>query len=352
LTRKGRLLIRLGSLGDVVLATAVANAAMAKWGPHCLDVLVKAEWEGIWENHPAVRHRIAWAADRRGPSGLVRLARRLAKTGYRATLDLQSSPRTRLLTALAGLSDVRRPRLRRRERRRLVHLHRGGPPPGYRVVDSFLATLGTGARALPSVHPDPDARARARALLPERGGLGLAPGARHATKRWPVERFVTLGREAATRGQVAVFFGPGEATLRREWEARWPADGGWVGIQERIPATSACLARLDRLVTNDTGLMHLAAAVGTPVVALFGPTVRNFGFAPAGEGHRLLEVDGLACRPCSLHGGPRCPREHFRCMLELDVGLVRDTLASPAPPREEIEAASSPAAARTLVQEN
>jgi ADP-heptose:LPS heptosyltransferase len=281
----------------------------------------------------------------------VRLARQLAGAGYRDTLDLQSSPRTRLLTGLAGLSNVRRPRLRRRERRRLLHLHHGGPSAGYRVLDSFLETLGKESRALPSIHPDPDARARARVLLPRRGGLGLAPGARHATKRWPLERFVAVGREAVSRGPVAVFFGPDEEALHREWEALWPADGSWIGIREAIPATSACLARLDHLVTNDTGLMHLAAAVGTPVVALFGPTVRNFGFAPAGEGHHVLEVDGLDCRPCSLHGGSRCPREHFRCMLELDVGMVRGILAVPPPSREEAGPASSPPAARTLAQE-
>ena len=61
--------------------------------------------------------------------------------------------------------------------------------------------------------------------------------------------------------------------------------------------------------------MHLAAAVGTPVVALFGPTVAEFGFVPAGPGHTVLERR-LDCRPCSVHGGPRCPLGHFRCMKE------------------------------------
>ena len=75
------------------------------------------------------------------------------------------------------------------------------------------------------------------------------------------------------------------------------------------------LGRLSALVTNDSGLMHLAAAVGTPVVALFGPTVTEFGFAPAGPGHQVLERP-LDCRPCSVHGTERCPRGHFRCMKE------------------------------------
>lgn len=351
MSRERRLLIRLGSLGDVVLATAVANAALGRWGPRCLDVLVKSEWSGVWANHPAVRRTISWKRGARGVRGTVRMAKRLRGTGYTGTLDLQASPRTQLLSLLAGLGTVRRPRLRRRERRLLVRLHRGGPPPDHRVLDAYLETLGPGVEALPSVHPGPDARARAQELLPERGGLGIAPGARHATKRWPLERFVRMGREAAARGPVAVFFGPGEAGLRREWEDLWPPGEGWTAVREGIPEVAACLARVDRLLTGDTGLMHLAAAVGTPVVALFGPTVRNLGFAPAGEGHRILEVADLACRPCTLHGGPRCPRGHFRCMLELDEGSVREALAAPLPERIATGPSASSLAAPTLAQE-
>jgi heptosyltransferase-2 len=83
---------------------------------------------------------------------------------------------------------------------------------------------------------------------------------------------------------------------------------------------------LGGLVSNDTGLMHAATAMGTPVIALFGPTVRQFGFAPTGAEDRILEVDNLSCRPCSLHGGSRCPRGHFRCMLGLDVATTMDAV--------------------------
>ena len=73
------------------------------------------------------------------------------------------------------------------------------------------------------------------------------------------------------------------------------------------------------VVAADTGPLHLACAVGTPVVALFGPTVRAFGFAPrvaAPEAASavVLEVEGLSCRPCTAIGGPTCPKGHFRCM--------------------------------------
>jgi heptosyltransferase-2 len=80
-------------------------------------------------------------------------------------------------------------------------------------------------------------------------------------------------------------------------------------------------------VGNDSGLTHLAVAVGVPAVVLFGPTVPEFGFTPAGP-HRVVERSDLACRPCAVHGGSRCPRQDHACLSELEVGRVLDALAT------------------------
>jgi len=324
-----RLLIRLGSMGDVVLATAAANALRAKWGDGSVDVLVKEEWAPLWRNHPAVGQILVW--NRRQPFGLWTWSRFLRKKAYKEVIDLQASPRTRTLLQLAGLRRVRRPRRYNLRRRMLVRWHRFGPPADYRVLDSFVAATGSGAPAPPSLHPGVEARAKATRLVPQsRALVGLAPGARHATKRWPVGRFVDLGRQLVASGNrpLPVFFGPDEDGLLAVWRTRWPGDGTWIPVREDLETTAACLGRLGALVSNDTGLMHAAAAMGTPVIAIFGPTVRQFGFAPWGTAHRIVEVDNLPCRPCSLHGGSRCPRGHFRCMLGLDVATVQDSLAA------------------------
>jgi heptosyltransferase-2 len=326
-----RLLIRLGSLGDVVLATAAANAAREAWGDGALDVLVKEEWSAVWDGHPAVRRVLAWPRRDRGPAGLPAMAARLRREGYRETIDLQGSPRTRLLTAAAGLRRVSRPRRRGLSRRLAVWTKHWGPPGDYRVVRSFVAARFPGTEALPSVHPGKASRDRAAALLGEaEGKLGLVPGARHVTKRWPLDRYVAVGRELVARGlvPVPVFFGPDEDALLDEWGERWPGEGEWIPVRGDLAVTAAALQRTAAVLTNDSGIMHLAAAVGTPVAAFFGPTVRSFGFPPAGPGHEILEVEGLGCRPCSLHGGSRCPRGHFRCMLDIDPSRALAVLES------------------------
>jgi heptosyltransferase-2 len=85
---------------------------------------------------------------------------------------------------------------------------------------------------------------------------------------------------------------------------------GILGLQE----TGAVIRRAEVLVSGDTGLMHMATGVGTPVVALFGPTVRQFGFFPYNAEHSSVVQLELACRPCSAQGGRACPLGHHRCL--------------------------------------
>ena len=83
-----------------------------------------------------------------------------------------------------------------------------------------------------------------------------------------------------------------------------------------LQETGACLARAAVVVSGDTGVMHMATGVGTPVVALFGPTVEPFGFFPYTRRAAVLERD-LGCRPCSAMGTERCPLGHHRCLEEI-----------------------------------
>ena len=90
--------------------------------------------------------------------------------------------------------------------------------------------------------------------------------------------------------------------------------------------SAAILLRAHLLVTNDSAPLHLAGAVGTPVVAIFGPTVPAFGFGPLGPDDVIVEEPGLECRPCSPHGPMTCPLGHHRCMLDISVDTVESAV--------------------------
>jgi heptosyltransferase-2 len=164
----------------------------------------------------------------------------------------------------------------------------------------------------------PAARARVARWLAERGldrqpFAALAPGAAHATKRWPIRHWIALAERLRTMGyELVAVGGADDRELANQLGPGVHNAAGEFTLQE----TGACLARAAVLVSGDTGVMHMATGVGTRVVALFGPTVELFGFFPYASGAAVLESDP-GCRPCSAMGTARCPLGHHRCLEEV-----------------------------------
>src|SRR5262249_44721336 len=139
--------------------------------------------------------------------------------------------------------------------------------------------------------------------------------------------YAELSRRLVERVSVVIVGGADDAGLGEE--IRRAAEGG-KGRHRVVNAcgkltlrqSAALIGRAQVLVTNDSAPLHLATAVGTPIVALFGPTVSEFGFGPVQPGDIALGIDGLRCRPCSPHGPPECPLGHHRCLRELTVEAV------------------------------
>jgi heptosyltransferase-2 len=182
------------------------------------------------------------------------------------------------------------------------------------VVGRYFET----AQAL-GIHDTGEAACLDLPPMPRERAIALAPGARHLTKRWPTKYFVSLAKHYAANGYAIRLFG---SSLERELCERVALGVGGTGVRNfagelSLSGTALELAKCAAAVTNDSGLMHLASAVGTPTLAVFGPTVKEFGFAPRAQSARIIENAGLYCRPCTTHGSERCPEGHFRCMLEV-----------------------------------
>ncbi|MEA1997292.1 MAG: glycosyltransferase family 9 protein, partial [Gemmatimonadota bacterium] len=94
-----------------------------------------------------------------------------------------------------------------------------------------------------------------------------------------------------------------------------------------IRASAAAVERSCCLITNDTGLMHIATATGTPVAAVFGPTTRHLGYFPYRADKKSVVIEEkLYCRPCTHNGRKRCPLRHFRCMLDIEPERVSEAV--------------------------
>jgi heptosyltransferase-2 len=153
--------------------------------------------------------------------------------------------------------------------------------------------------------------------------VALCPGAKHYTKRWPRDSFETLTDLVLSGSDmhIIVLGGSEDAPLGAALARRDPRVVNCCGSFSLLE-TAAAMDRCSVIVANDSGLMHMATARSVPVVAVFGSTVREFGFFPYNAVASVVEADGIPCRPCSHIGRARCPKGHFDCMRLIDAGRV------------------------------
>ncbi len=146
----------------------------------------------------------------------------------------------------------------------------------------------------------------------------LAPGAAHYTKRWPIEKFDQLIKELlqSTNKQIILLGNKEE----RKYASALVTSNRIINLAGQLTLLQAAviISRARVIVSNDSGLMHLATAVNTPVVSIFGSTVKELGFFPYKSVARVHEVNNLWCRPCSHIGRSRCPLGHFKCMQQIN----------------------------------
>jgi len=323
--------LRLSSLGDVVLTLPVVHALRAAWPQARLHYWVKEEFAGVVRFDPAIDHVRVLEKDARRIEDLVSMSAELEDCDL--IVDLHGNWRTRVLTTRQHAPVLRAPRYRWR-RSLWVHARWLRPAAVPRAGERFaaaLAPLGLSPAGPPRVAAGPDAERWAAGAWGDWAGaapiVGLCPGAAHPTKQWPVERWVELDTRLAREGVRRVWFSTAAERLKlAELSARAGADGNARWVCESLPHVAALFSRCAAVVSNDSGLMHLAAARGTRVVAIFGSTSPVLGFAPSGEGHAVL-CRNEPCQPCTLHGRASCPRGHFRCMTGIGAEQVHAALA-------------------------
>lgn len=325
------LLVRFSAIGDILLLTPLVRALRRKHPDARLTVVTRTGFAPLLERNPRISEVISWDP----LTSLSDLGRRLRGLEFTHRLDLHDSVRSRLLRWHAGGPWTTYPK-HRLARAALIHTHRDLYRDRRHVAERYFDA----ARGL-DVTPDggslemflskADLEAAegflaARGLGRSRQLIAVAPGAAHFTKRWPTHHWIALVRRLVEAGNdVIVLGGPhdlaiGEAVAAAGGESAATAAGAF-----DLPGSAALLKRTRALVSGDTGLMHLATAVETPVVALFGPTVEQFGFFPYRAKSAVLQRE-LSCRPCSAHGGPRCPLKHHRCLQDLQPSDVLEAL--------------------------
>ena len=320
------LIIRFSSLGDVVLTTAVLPNLKAKWPNSRVTFATKSAFLPVFERNPHVDEVLTFDEAEKPFSQLSATVR---ERHWDIVIDLHRNPRSWFLRLVSGGECTAVVEKAVAARYALLFTKRPSASLKKSVRERILDTLDiidvpvvSQETQLFPADPAPILQAWGASMNDRL--IGVAPGARHATKRWPVAKFAeAANRLGAFPNTTVVIVGDRAdkavaAEVASKLVVRHVNLAGKTTLSDLIAVTS----RFSLLLTNDSGLMHIGEALKVPLVALFGPTVRAFGFGPYRATSRVAEVINLPCRPCTLHGEERCPLGHHRCMEDLDVNAV------------------------------
>jgi lipopolysaccharide heptosyltransferase II len=362
-----RLLVRgVNWLGDAVMTTPALERTRERL-PDCrISLLTHQKLADLWKSHPAVDQVLTFN-DGEGPFAIARLLRR---QGFDTALLFPNSPRSALETWLARIprrigyarqwrnwfltqTVPSRPghvRMRKRSDREIKNLLQGADKPGNEVANAgrypagahqifdyltLAAVLGVDPAPLaPRLRIEPAEIETAEKVLRSRlqaGGstsssplfLGLNPAAAYGpAKIWPAERFAAAARAVSqeVRGVVwLIFGGAGEKDLCEQIKGMAAVEAINLAGETTLRQLMACLSICRLLLTNDSGPMHLAAALGTRVVVPFGSTAPELtGPGLPGDPHHILLRHPVPCSPCFRRA---CPID-LRCLKGIAVDEV------------------------------
>jgi lipopolysaccharide heptosyltransferase II len=334
------LIIRPRFLGDLILATGLAETIRKNNPAAQIWYLTETHYAEALDNHPLISGVLRLdARQKNNPFYLLGFYRRLRREKFDAVLDLFGNPRTAQMAFFSG-APVRVGFAGKGRNWAYTTIARPSSDPlpsGRRPVTEayldHLRALGfdTSTPYRTSLTVTPEEKSHVQKLF-ERAGLktgqkiaALAPGASWPAKQWPLEGFLELGHWLKREGVRPLYlFGPKEMDLAEEFQEHMDKD--WLFInQPNIRGLAAFIEAADILISNDSGPMHVGPAVGTPTLGIFGPGEPEVWF-PYGKGHQVAYAE-IACSHCGLD---KCPlmacMDHLppREMAQRALGMLKN----------------------------
>jgi len=338
------LIIQTAFLGDVILSTPLIKALRELFPNSFISFLLIPETKNVLENNPHLNEILVY--DKRKKKGLGSFLQILAKIKERK-FDLVIIPHRSLRSALlAYLSGIPQRIGFNKSTGSFLFTQKMVYPLNVHEVDRNLSLLSGfdfhQSDTAPELFPSPEDFSYARKLLHDSGPMdpnsdireedkivGIAPGSVWATKRCLPERFAEVADLLIKKaGAKVVFLGSEEdQKLCLEIANQMVEKPVILAGKTNVLQSAAIISFCKVVLSNDSAPVHIASAMRKPVVAIFGSTIPEFGFAPYGEGHMIIEKK-MSCRPCGIHGRKKCPKKHFRCMKEITTEEVFQAVVS------------------------
>ncbi|RPH36140.1 glycosyltransferase family 9 protein [bacterium] len=320
------LIIKLRAVGDVLLSTVVTPNLRQAFPGARIDFLTEPPSADVLRGNPSIDETLVFNSAAMSGAALIRMVRR---RGYDLVIDLFGNPRTALVTRMSGA----RYRVGFRFRQRAYAYNIIVEPRGAKVHNTQFNLDALEAIGVPVIDRSPQFRYSHEdeeyvnrfaesAFEKERLIVGISTGGGWYTKRWGMAQYAELAERLVSEfgAQILLLWGPGQRPEVERLQSLMKSPSV-IPPATSLKQLGALLQRCSYVVSNDSGPMHLAAAVGTPVLGIFGPTNPVLQ-GPYGPQNMIVRKEGLDCLGCNL---TECPIGNI-CMTELSVETVMDAV--------------------------
>jgi len=313
---KNILVVRFSSLGDILLTTPLLRSLKNKHPNANIDFVVRKSFADAILLNPNIRN--VYQID--GNENLKDQGQKLFKNNYDLVIDLQNNLRSRKFVKIISKNvfSYKKPnvnkfllvkfKLNRFKEIISIPNRYANSLPNFKL-DSKSLELFLPKEIKPSIEGNSNI-------------IGLCPGSVHKTKMWLEEYFIELGNMLVQNNfKVVLFGGKSDREICKKISEKIDKSID-LSNDNNLFELSVNMRMCKTVICNDSGLMHTAVANNIPVVAIFGSTVKEFGFTPYKIKSLVIEKNELTCRPCSHIGLDECPKKHFECMTELTPQIV------------------------------
>lgn len=318
------LIIQTAFLGDVILATPIIESIYTNY-PNCrIDFMLKKGNEELVKNHPLLT-KVYVLDKQKKVTSILENIRSIRKEKYDFIINLQRYASSGLIAGFSGGKHI-------------IGFKKN--PLSFLFHEQFEHLVGKGEhevdRNLSLINTICDRMIRRPKLYPSSEDLSivsqfenipficLAPASVWKTKQAPLKKWIELIKQIKSEISIFLVGAASDFELCEEIKQKCGREDvvnlcGKLKLME----TAALFSRAKHVYVNDSGPLHIASAMNTPVSAFFCSTIPEFGFGPLSDQSEIIEVKNLACRPCGLHGHKSCPKGHFDCGNLLDLSTIK-----------------------------
>lgn len=317
------LVIQTAFLGDVILATSVAEKLHQFFPTDEIDFLLRKGNEGVFENHPFIKEVIVLEKKKNKLKNLFSIASVVRKKKYDCVINLHRFGSSGFITWRSGAKEKigfdKNP-FSFCYTKKVTHEIGNGKHEVERN-NELIAHFTDPVAVKPKLYPsEKDFRSVAFKTLDY---ICIAPASVWLTKQFPKEKWIELISSLEENTSVYLIGAKNDFALCEEikskTESRKSIKFNNLSGKLSLLQTAALIKNAKMNYVNDSAPMHIASAINAPTTAIFCSTIPAFGFGPLSDISKIIETKTkLDCRPCGLHGYRECPEKHFKCALEIN----------------------------------